>query len=102
VRVFARVASFEGPDDSVREGMQLYVDQVLPWVRDTTGFRGLAVLNAAEGGRVVAITFWETEEAMLADEEGAAPRFRELIGGSVGVPLKAVDFYEVDLMELSG
>jgi len=91
--VIARLTSFSGDPDGLREGARIYEEQILPWLRDTTGFRGVMVLHdGAE--RALGLTFWETE----ADADAAADamaRFRSDVSGAVGSTQLAAETYAV-------
>ena len=53
-----------------KQGLELLHD-ILPWMRDTTGFRGVVRLSAPDRSKTVTITLWATEEAMHASAEAA-------------------------------
>ena len=81
-------------------GVGVYREQILPWARDVTGFRGYIVLLEREAGHAMAMSLWDSEEAMLAYEE-SGQRFRGLVAESSGFELGAVESYEVALLELT-
>jgi heme-degrading monooxygenase HmoA len=96
----ARMSVFEGPPDEIDEGVRHAREVVLPQAKEMDpGFKGIIALTDRQGGKMVGITFWESEEAMRATEE-AANRLREesaeVGGGTVG----GVERYEVGLFEL--
>ena len=45
------------------------LQEILPWLRDTTGFRGVLRLASADRSKSVVITLWATEAAMLESSE---------------------------------
>lgn len=49
-------------------GLEL-LDQYLPWLRESTGFRGLLRLSAPDRSRTIMITFWADAETLAASEE---------------------------------
>ena len=55
-------------DDMVR---QLEVEQ-LPRFRDQDGYKGFTVLADRGSGKVVGVSFWESEDALRASEEVAS------------------------------
>ena len=64
--MIARLTSFSGDAGSLRDGARIYEQQVLPWLRDATGFRGVTILHdGAE--EAIGITYWESEEDAIAD-----------------------------------
>ena len=69
--MFARVSTFEGSPDQVDELTRHAAERVLLALRDLDGFNGILGLADPQSGRVLAVTLWETEEAMRAIEEAA-------------------------------
>jgi heme-degrading monooxygenase HmoA len=98
--VFARVLHVVGAPADIEAGVGVYREQILPWARDVTGFRGYVVLLDREGGRAMAMSLWESEEAMLAFEE-SGQRFRGMVAETSGMELGAIESYEVAMLELS-
>jgi heme-degrading monooxygenase HmoA len=97
----ARVTTFEGPADQLEEGARQARDQILPAVRQLAGFKGMYLLADRGSGKALAITLWESEEALRASEE-AANRLRQDSARSMGEEIRAVDRYEVVIAELEG
>ena len=98
--MFARVLHVTGTPADIEAGVEVYRDQVLPYTRDVTGFRGYLVLLDREGGRAIALSLWTSEDAMLAFEE-QSQRIRGLVAAGSGTQLGAVESYEVALLELT-
>jgi hypothetical protein len=70
------VSIFEGSPDELDDGLRQAREQVLPSAWQLDGFKGLIALGERHSGKMVGITFWESEEVMAASEE-AANRMRE-------------------------
>jgi hypothetical protein len=51
-------------------GLQL-LDEYLPWLRESTGFRGLLRLTAPDRSKTIMITFWANEAALATSAEAA-------------------------------
>jgi heme-degrading monooxygenase HmoA len=98
--VFARVLHISGASAGIEAAIDVYREQVLPYARDATGFRGYFVLLDREQGRAIAMSLWASEEAMLAFEE-RGQRFRSMIAESSGIELRALESYEVAMLELT-
>ena len=96
--MFARVTSFTGTSEQIDTALELFRDQVLPWLRDATGFRGWLGLNDRDAGRTLAITFWATEEA-ARDQAVSGGNLRDELAATVGMAKHAVEIYEVALVE---
>lgn len=97
----ARVTTFEGPVERMDEGARQAREQILPAARQMEGFKGMYVLADRESGKALAVTLWESEEAMRASEE-AANRLRQQSAAGMGEEIRAVDRYEVVFAELEG
>ena len=94
----ARVSIFEGSPDELDEGLRQAREQVLPGARQMDGFKGLIALGDRQSGKMLGITFWESEEAMRASEE-AANRMREESAEAGGGTVAGVERYEVVVYE---
>ena len=99
--MFARVSTFEGPAEGIEEGVRVFREDVLPWLRDATGFRGALALVDRPGERVLMITFWATEEAAAEKPESGAA-IRDEIAARVGTPMRKVELYEVAAVDSLG
>jgi heme-degrading monooxygenase HmoA len=83
----ARVTTLDmdpGNVDQVRD--QLEADDV-PKFQQLDGFKGMTLLTDRESGKTVAVTFWETEDALRESEDavqGARQRAAET--GGAGEP----------------
>lgn len=80
-------------------GLEIVRDQLLPWLRDSTGFRGLLRLSNPEGTKTLVITLWADDEALRASA-AAGNRLSELTAETVGVTRKALEEYEVTLFDV--
>jgi hypothetical protein len=96
--MYARVTTFEGPPARIEEGVRIFRQEVVPWLRDSSGFRGWIVLLDREGERSLGITFWATEEA-ARDAAASGGGLRDAVAESVGTPMRSLDVYEVVLAE---
>ena len=96
--MFARVTTFEGEPERLEEGVRLFSQEVIPWLRDATGFRGWIVLLDREGRRALGLTFWATEESMK-DEEASGSTIRDELAASMQTTMTGLEYYEVAIAE---
>ena len=89
-----RVTTFEGAPEQIEEGVRLFTETTLPWLRDMTGFRGWLALHDREHERAIGITFWTTKEAADTGNEKGGP-FRDEIADNVGALMTAFELYDV-------
>ncbi len=96
--MFARVTTFEGSAEQIEEGVAIFREQVIPWFRDATGFRGWIVLLDRENGRSMGLTFWATREAAL-DTDASGGVLRDKVAETIGTPMQTLEVYEVTAVE---
>lgn len=75
--MYARVTWLEGSPAQAREAVAAMREQAIPVIEATPGFQEVLFLMDREGGRALALTFWETLEDLEASEE-LARRLRSL------------------------
>ena len=96
----ARMSIFEGSPDKIDEALRQAREAVLPQAKEMDpGFKGIIALADRQSGKMVGITFWESEEALRATEEGAN-RLREESAEAGGGTVAGVERYEVGLFEV--
>jgi len=96
--VYARVSIYHGDEEKVAQALELYRTDVLPWLREATGFRGLLVLNDPGAERSLAISFWDSHET-AADPEKSGIALRDEVSATVGSTLETQEIYDVLLTE---
>jgi heme-degrading monooxygenase HmoA len=96
--MFARVSTLSGdPNDIGRMESQLK-ETVLPAARQLAGFKGVLAMVDRSSGKSLAVTLWESEQAMR-DSEEAANKIREDAAGATGEQIVGVERFEVVLDE---
>jgi heme-degrading monooxygenase HmoA len=98
--VFARVHVLQTTPEQHDQGLEIVRDHLLPYLRDTSGFRGLVRLDDRESGKTLVITLWADEQA-LADSAEAAERFGELAAETSGATRLALERYEATLFDVA-
>jgi heme-degrading monooxygenase HmoA len=79
--------------------LEIVRDQLLPWLRDSSGYRGLIRLADRAGGKTLVVTLWADEESLQASAE-AGNRLTELTMESVGATRLALEQYEAMLFDV--
>lgn len=97
--MFARVHVIQSTPEQQDEGLEIVRDQLLPWLRDSSGYRGLIRLADRAGGKTLVVTLWADEESLQASAE-AGNRLTELTIESVGATRLALDQYEATLFDV--
>ena len=74
------------------------LDEVLPWLRDSTGFRGMLRLASPDRSKTVVITFWADDAAIAASEDAG-----RTVGGAAaeaaGSKRISLEDYEVTFVD---
>jgi len=76
-------------------------EHALPALRRQHGFAGVQLLGARGSGKVLAVTLWESEQAMDATEE-AAYWLRSFSAEAASGMVRTVERYEVFFSEIMG
>ena len=99
--MFARMHTLETTPEQHDQGLTIVRDQLLPWLRDSTGFRGLIRLSDPGRGKTLVITLWADEEALRASGD-AGKRLSELTAATIGVTRRELEEFEVTLFDVGG
>ena len=95
--MFARVHTLETTPEGHDRGLEL-LREILPWLRESTGFRGVVRLAAPDRSKTITITLWADEAAMLESAE-AARGLGALAAEASGSKRIALDDCEVTFFE---
>jgi len=80
-------------------GLEIVRDQLLPWLRDASGFRGLIRLLDRENGKTLVISLWADEEALKASTD-AGERLAALTAQTTGATRLAIEQYEATFFDI--
>ncbi len=94
----ARITTIEGLPDKMDDATRHVQEQTLPQLRQMDGFKGFVALADSQGGRLLGVAFWESEEALRATEE-AASSVRSGAAEAAGGSVAGVEQYEVVVLE---
>ena len=97
--MFARVHTLETSREQHAVDLEIVRDEYLPWLRDSTGFRGLIGLIDAEHDKALVITLWANKKA-LADSAGVGDELSRLATNVSGSRRRSLESFEVTLFEL--
>ena len=74
-------------------------EQLLPWARESTGYRGLIGLLDRENGKSLVITLWADEET-FERSSAAGDRLSAAAAEASGATRRALESYEVTIFDL--
>ena len=92
--MFARVTLGKALPERLDQMTREIIEHVLPALRMQDGFAGALVLTDRGSGKVLAVTLWESEQAMNATEE-AAHWLRVFSAEAAGGEVTGLERYEV-------
>ena len=82
------------------QGLEIVREQLLPWLRDSSGFRGLIRLSSRTEPRTLVITLW-ADEASLEASAQVGKELSDLTAETTGATRLALEDYEVSLFDVS-
>jgi hypothetical protein len=97
--VFARIHVLETTPEQSDAGLEIVREQLLPWLRDASGYRGLIRLLDRENGKTLVVTLWADEDSLQASTE-AGERLAELTAQTTGATRLAVEKYEATIFDI--
>jgi hypothetical protein len=96
----ARLHTLETTPEAYEQGLEIIRDQLLPWARDSTGFRGLIGLVDRTRETSLILTLWADREALELSAP-AAKELSRLTATVTGANVQSIDEYEVGLLEVA-
>ena len=90
--MYARSGLVEVSPSRVDDAVRALADEQIPRYRELQGYRGITVLADRHSGKILGISFWESEADIAASDalgEEARTRVRDAGGGS-GEPVREV------------
>ena len=94
----ARVSTIQGAPGKVDDVARQAQEQTLPQLQKLEGFKGFVVLGDRQGGKMLGVSFWESEEALRASDE-AASSVRSAAAETADGIVAGVEEYEVFVNE---
>ena len=92
----ARVNRFQDAPELLDQSEKVAERDIVPQLEQVPGFLGVLSMVDRDTGQSLAITFWQSEEAMRASERDA-DRLRGEINERTGTEIRTVERYEVTL-----
>ena len=96
--MFARHVTTVVKQDKIEEALKIYEESVIPEGKAQDGYRGIYLLTNEETGKIISISFWESEEHAVINEKSGY--FREQVkkfdGMLLSPPVK--EGFEVSIM----
>ena len=96
----ARLTRIEADADRLDEMAGQFEQQTLPQIQGIDGFKGYQLLGDRANGTAIAITFWESAEAMQASEEAVKAARQQAADAAGARSAPVVERYEVVSQQL--
>jgi hypothetical protein len=90
----------ETTPEQFEEGLEIVRDQLLPWLRDSSGFRGLIRLSSRTEPKTLVITLWADEESLDASAS-VGDELGKLTAATTGATRLALEDFEVSLFDVT-
>ncbi len=96
--MYARVTTIQGAPDKVDDARGHIQEQTLPQLQKMEGFKGFVALGDRQSGKLLGVSFWESEEALRATDE-AVSSVRSGAAEAASGTVASVEEYEVFVNE---
>jgi heme-degrading monooxygenase HmoA len=90
----ARVTTIQGAPGKVDDVARQVQEQTLPKLQKLEGFKGFVALGDRQSGKLLGVSFWESEEALRANEQ-AVSDVRSAAAETADGIVAGVEEYEV-------
>jgi heme-degrading monooxygenase HmoA len=96
--MFARHVTTEVKKDKIEKALKIYEESVIPEGKAQEGYRGIYLLANKETGKIISISFWDSKEHAIVNENSGY--FREQVekfnGILISPPVK--EGFDVSIM----
>ena len=98
--MYARIHTLETTPQQHDEGREIVVEQILPWLKESTGFRGMIRFAHPDKSKTLVVTLWADEEALAVSAE-AGEQLGQLSSAATGASRLALEDYEVEFLDVN-
>jgi heme-degrading monooxygenase HmoA len=92
--MYARVSTIQGAPGKVDDVTRQTQEQTLPKLQKMEGFKGFVALGDRQTGKMLGVSFWESEEALRATEQAVSSMRSGAAEAADGI-VASVEEYEV-------
>ncbi len=96
--MYARISTIQGAPEKVDDVTRQTQEQTLPQLQKMEGFKGFVALGDRQSGKMLGVSFWESEEALRATDEAASSVRSGAAEAADGI-VTGVEEYEVFVNE---
>lgn len=91
----ARVTRLEASAERLDEMTRQFEEQTVPVLQGLDGYEGYVLLGDRGGGAAMAVTYWESEDAMRASEDAVVAERERAAETAEAAGAPTVERYEV-------
>jgi hypothetical protein len=96
----ARITTIQGDPGRIDAAVQKARDDVLPILKEQQGWKGFTVMADRSSGKLVGISFFDSEDTLRASDEAVAES-RNRVADESGASGPQVEFFEVVIDEMA-
>jgi hypothetical protein len=96
---YARIHTLETTPEQFEEGVAIIKEQLLPYARESTGYRGLIGLIDRERRKSLVLTLWADEQT-FEHSFGAGDRLSAAAAEASGATRVSLESYEITIFDL--
>jgi hypothetical protein len=97
--MLARLHTIDATPEQSAAGIRIVEEDLLPWARESSGFRGAIGLVDPETGKALLLTLWADEEAR-ANSAAAADRLSAMAASATGARRESIVDLDVTLFDV--
>ena len=97
--MFARLHTLDTTPEQFEQGLRLVRDTLLPWARESTGYRGLIGLVDRSSGKALVLTLWADADA-FERSAAAAEGLSGQAADATGARRLSLEDFEVTLFDV--
>ena len=97
--MFARIHTLGTTPEQHDEGRQIVVEQILPWLQDSSGFRGMIRFAHPDKSKTLVVTLWADEASLKASAE-AGDELASSSSAATGASRLALEDYEAEFFDV--
>jgi heme-degrading monooxygenase HmoA len=91
----ARVTRIEGSVDRLDDMASQFEERTVPTLQDLDGYKGYVLLGDRQSGAAMAVTYWESEDALRASEDAVKEERERAAATAEASASPTIERYEV-------
>jgi hypothetical protein len=97
--MLARLHTLDATTEQLEAGLRIVQEDLLPWARESSGFRGAIGLIDPGTGKALLLTLWADEEART-NSAAAADRLGAMAADASGARRESIADFDVSIFDV--